>query len=465
MTARIGLNEIPYFSWKGKTIKQITGSIRRNSIDSSYNSTLSAIFRPLPIDGYRKEIANVKNKCNGRTSIKLDDFYTPGANIVFESTTDCSYGLVNTYDLNLVNNSTDKPGVCKVSSDSACISRQNDALRRVRSSGMIRKKYSDSNGFLENYCTDSSQYLNNRNKSYYRNSYHYIRQGTAGVIPGDSLSKANIYITNAPNVCSKFHLESDCSFQYQWIDGYDYTVSLSAGYYDIEDLNNTFKLKMISNKHYYRIKQSGVYVFLLEFGYNSTYDRIQIICRKTDTDTFSSTLYDYPAKTSSEWYTPTGTLVPRIIIAESVFSNMVGIDIGEYPTEEIDSAKYSTGGEQPSGSNIYTSDQTFVGTKSPRVKVNYTPIYYKPSNYQFANQGAVSSSSHIARVKYNIITTNGINYRNSFGPQVANALAYGVPVGGYTGKDQNGYPEPKTPVINKYTGELKSCPVTKMRNG
>jgi hypothetical protein len=89
---------------------------------------------------------------------------------------------------------------------------------------------------------------------------------------------------------------------------------------------------------------------------------------------------------------------------------------------------------------------------------SYIPVYYKPNNSQFATQGAVSSSSLTTRLKYDTITTVGSSYRTPYGASMADALAYGVPTGGYTIKDKIGYPVKSTPVFNKYTGEMtKEC--------
>lgn len=57
---------------------------------------------------------------------------------------------------------------------------------------------------------------------------------------------------------------------------------------------------------------------------------------------------------------------------------------------------------------------------------NQKVSYYKPNNCKFAQQGGVSSSSRIARLKYDTITTfaNGFINDPNFGPHVANAYAY-----------------------------------------
>jgi len=49
---------------------------------------------------------------------------------------------------------------------------------------------------------------------------------------------------------------------------------------------------------------------------------------------------------------------------------------------------------------------------------------YKPNNQQFAQQGAVSSGSRLARLKYNTITKNGASFRNAYGAAAANAGKY-----------------------------------------
>jgi hypothetical protein len=85
----------------------------------------------------------------------------------------------------------------------------------------------------------------------------------------------------------------------------------------------------------------------------------------------------------------------------------------------------------------------------------YIPIYYKPNNPQFAQQGGVTSSSLILRKKYNTITKNTNMFRRAYGINIDNAVAYGVGDTGYTIKDKIGYPNKKTPVFSKYSEEPK----------
>ena len=99
-------------------------------------------------------------------------------------------------------------------------------------------------------------------------------------------------------------------------------------------------------------------------------------------------------------------------------------------------------GTAPALQNAYSPNGTFCSTDGTR-----PVVYYKPNNPEFAQQGAVVSSSYITRVKYNSITKCSNIYRQALGLSVANALAYGVSENGYTIKDVIGYPNTKTPVF------------------
>ena len=99
-----------------------------------------------------------------------------------------------------------------------------------------------------------------------------------------------------------------------------------------------------------------------------------------------------------------------------------------------------------SAENVYASN-TIQYCNNGGTATNYVPVYYKPNNTKFAIQGAVDSSSRLARLKYDTITDVGGSMRSAFGPETANALAYGVPPNGYTIKDKIGYPNKCTPNV------------------
>ena len=117
---------------------------------------------------------------------------------------------------------------------------------------------------------------------------------------------------------------------------------------------------------------------------------------------------------------------------------------------------------------IYTNFQNIIGFTSgnyealsqtsnirPHITHNYVTLNYKPNNPQFGQQGAVSSSSLITRNKYDTITHVGAKMKAPYGSATANALAYGVSDHQYTVKDKIGFPLKRTPVISKYTGEIR----------
>lgn len=53
--------------------------------------------------------------------------------------------------------------------------------------------------------------------------------------------------------------------------------------------------------------------------------------------------------------------------------------------------------------------------------VNFT---YKPNNEKFSQQGAVSASSRLHRLKYNTITKNSYSFKNAYGAAAASAGSY-----------------------------------------
>ena len=49
---------------------------------------------------------------------------------------------------------------------------------------------------------------------------------------------------------------------------------------------------------------------------------------------------------------------------------------------------------------------------------------YKPSNAQYATQGAVDNGTRLAKLKYDTITKNGASFKTAFGEAAANAGKY-----------------------------------------
>ncbi len=307
----LNYTQVPYIAWKGKTFNQITSSIQKNgqlkptlAIPQliSDPSPLQNIRRPLPLKIYRREIVTAAiTNCNPRISSSINVFDQPGGSLVNSACTENNTeGIVNTLDFNYVNNRTEHPMTCSsFTTKGVCLDPGKNALNRVRSSGMIRKKVTFGQQIPEPYCTNSYQYLATRGKTFNQNQYNYLRVGNANARPGSNAAAGNEYAVNT------------------------------------------------------------------------------------------------------------------------------GIN--------------------------YCADPS----------VNFIPTYYKPNNPQFAQEGGVSSSSYITRLKYDTITNNGSIYSKAFGSAVGNALAYTGSPDGYTLKDKIGFPNTGSPIIPKnYYPGLNPDPTT-----
>jgi hypothetical protein len=431
MSELLNKDEGPLISWKGKTFQQIASSIRKNVHSSKYtNMANNRIFKATPLKIYRREIASVydTSHCNVRTSTRIDEMNMPNGYIITSST---GKGLVNTLDFTLTANTSDRPGLC---SNSCILSPADNAKRRVRSSGNIKKQYNPANN-AANYYTDNRQYLESRVKTFQQNQYNYLRQGDATFKPGDSLSVPNIYAGNGLTNCKKYHIPTDTSFSYLWIDGTSMVnVDVPSGYYDAGDLNIILHSKLINNGHYYIQNNNKNKILLLNIVYNSSKNVVEL--KTLHTGSLDSINYSIPANDSNynavTWTTPVTSVVPQFIINNNLFKNAIGFLTGTYPVSR-------------------TSSVDVVSTSSftPGVTSTYQPVYYKPNNPQFAQQGAVSAGALTSRVRYDSITNSSASYRKAYGTSVANALAYGVPENGYTIKDKIGYPNKCYPVFTK----------------
>ncbi|MDB4345586.1 hypothetical protein OAA43_00760 [bacterium] len=79
-------------------------------------------------------------------------------------------------------------------------------------------------------------------------------------------------------------------------------------------------------------------------------------------------------------------------------------------------------GAYSQGFRTYTNNKK-TDCKNEPVGCN-KDIYYKPNNVQFAQQGGVSSSSRLLRLKLNTINNNANSVKTAYGKGAASALAY-----------------------------------------
>ena len=478
MSARLSMNQIPIIEWKGKTFNQIVSHIKKNGTDDN-NSLNNSIFSALPLKIYRREIGG--GDCtSSRNSTTIDILNQPGSSIVNSYSSSCN-GLVNIVDFNLTNNSSEIPGKC----DSECVvgTDATKALRRVRSSGMIKKQFDISND-KPTYYTDSRQYLNSRNKTYEQNNFHYFRQGDENAIQGSPQAQENIYTTNSTTDCKRAYISSDTSFKYEWVagnpvyaetssaptdgssdsaghygsdtNGGEFIVNIKKGFYDVSDINRVLHSYMITREHYYVNPLNGTKHFFIHFVFNSNNRKVELHIDPISKDIIDDlgltrpTIQTNTGERPPIWTIPVATMIPFVKILNNSFASVIGFE-GQSVDESNTPLDYKLYPSVNQSTSYFAESST-----TPLIKPRYNRVYYKPNNYKYAQQGAVSSSSRITRLKYNAITDVASSYTNAFGLHVANALAYGVPANGYTVKDKLGYPLPKTPTFTS-TGEQREC--------
>ena len=420
-------------SWKGQTFNEIATARVKN------NPTNNNIFRANPLRIYRRTTKGTTNsEFNGTMTMDY-----PGAAHKTQST-DC-VGISQTININLTENKSERPGSC-VPCTKTTFSKEADARRRVRSSGMNSRKFFSS----------SKQYLDNRSKSYNRNQYYYIRSGDQSVKAGSGTAQNNVYASNNVSHCKNFEFTSDVSFNYTWISNLNprpvpdneplqtFTVDIPAGKYNNSDINRIFTNTMINNKHYYIAKQGKNKLILMHLVYNSSTNRFEFTTTAASATIFNTTDYLIPeVETSTAQFdafdSPANPTVPTISFSNIEFRNALG-----FTADPV----------------VDPNTLVVSAANAPQSNPGYVPLYYKPNNYKFAQQGAVSSSDRITRLKYESITNSAASYANALGLAVANALAYGVPQGGYTLKDRLGYPNKCTP--KSVNGIMRKCPSTKI---
>jgi hypothetical protein len=552
MTSNIDMGRIPQFNWKGQTFNQITSKIKRNQNNNSSSST-DLYFRAQPLTIYRRElVTNDSSNCNMRTSASIDLFDRPNGSIVNSKANHISDVLENTLDIQLTTNKTEN---FDCNSQTSCFNPVKNALRKLRSGGMIKRQF-DITKNNDTYAVSTSQYLVSRNRTFQQNQYNYIRQGNAMIKPGDALSVQNVYSAQGLNHCQKHFIPVDTSFQYQWIDGNNYTVTIPSGFYTLEDINIKFQFTMSQNYHYYVSKMTKSAIYLMNIAYNSYYNTIEIQVKNTSVNYFSPFNYSMPLDPAkgdgsiiTTWKTPgidmvnpnpnlplvVATLYPVVIINNNLFKDIIGFNAGRYPnyeirknlnntlyqveltrTMEINTALFNSGDvnnnsnlslseftdilqlesfrfgisnysinlsqetqdslleqfEEPSMSlsqflslNIITyvlpelryNPSITSSVHRPMVQPLYVPIYYKPNNPGFAQQGGVSCSTSTLKTKYDTVTNNASIFTKAYGLAVGNEMAYGVPPGGYTVKDKTGFPIKSTPRFSKVDGSLMVC--------
>jgi len=128
--------------------------------------------------------------------------------------------------------------------------------------------------------------------------------------------------------------------------------------------------------------------------------------------------------------------------------------------QEIDGNNYLDSSGNPiypsdssKGSQVFKTNNCTYPNQTGRDCKNRT--IYKPSNNQFATQGAVDNGTRLAKLKYDTITTNGASFRSAFGAQSANAGKYH---GAYNGGSPYFLKSKSTkPIVFRRNGQKTVC--------
>ena len=205
-TAVLQIISKPRFTWKNKTFVQVTTALQKNTGTIAISKTnIQNLFNPTPLKLYRREIASsIIKPCNPRISTSIDELNRPNGYLVYNSAT--NYGLDNVLDLNITTNKYElSTPICNTSTN--CLNQANNARKRVRSSGMMPKKFNPAKN-NDQYYSNTTQYLKSRNRTFEQNQYNYIRQGDPTAQPGSPLAQNNLYSANGISHCSQYKISS-----------------------------------------------------------------------------------------------------------------------------------------------------------------------------------------------------------------------------------------------------------------
>jgi hypothetical protein len=429
-------------SWKGKTINQITSAVQKNQLPAGVIAK-DNIFRAMPLKIHRREIGTSKVCPSSRVSHSIDEINRPGGYIITSAAPDVRNGLVNIIESPAPSNKTDTYGCGAKAATSYTCTEQN-ARKRCRSSGIIKRVYDPARSELA-YFTNTNQYLVSRSKTFAQNQYQHVRLGDVSIVTNPLVSK-DVYSPNGISHCPKASIPTELKFHYYWIDASfsgvhtRHDVVIPPGNYDVHEFNAVFETVMIQNKHYFSYTPTHEKVFLMKIIYNNSNGQVEI--QSFPSNIVSGLMYSLPL--SPGWSMPSQSTVPVFYFPATPIQTIVGFSTGYYPDIISDNT-----------ANHRTTSIGFLSNLKHAIYPAYSITHYKPSNNRFATQGGVSSSDMTVRIKYEAITKNALNASAVFGSHVGNAMSYGVSEHLYTTKDKIGYPVKKTPVIDKYTGELK----------
>jgi hypothetical protein len=170
----------------------------------------------------------------------------------------------------------------------------------------------------------------------YRNTFKYtFPTGAVNFYQGDRLALCALSCyMNWFNISDSLN---NNKFTYYWFSSAypygDFTdqfdVTIPSGYYTTETLNEYLQYTMINNKTY--LEDGSNYVYYIEMKYNTTYNRLQLVCYALPTALPSG--YSYPS--GATWTLPSTATAPVFeVLSDNNFGELIGFDAGQYPPSE-----------------------------------------------------------------------------------------------------------------------------------
>ncbi len=182
----------------------------------------------------------------------------------------------------------------------------------------------------------------------YNNTYKYsFPTGSVNIYQGDEIALVGLSMYQCWfNITSALN---NNKFSYTWYQngneygsGVTYNVTIPDGWYSTETLNEFLQWTMINNLTY--LEDGDNYVYYLEFTYNTTYNRLQLVSYAIPTALPSG--YSYPS--GATWTLPTSATCPTFtVLSTNDFGDVIGFDAGNYPSS-YQSTDYTVLGDNES---------------------------------------------------------------------------------------------------------------------
>ena len=234
-----------------------------------------------------------------------------------------------------------------------------------------------------NLVLNSSNVSNSTNSSY---TYKFV-QGNFHIKNAQCCISQIIMPYSWVNISASIY--QNATFQYKWVDGTTYSITLPDGFYQISDIQNYLYQMQISNNQYLMNTSTGQYQVFINLFTNVAYYSNQLILQTVPT----SLPNGYSAPNGFVFSTTTAK-TPQFIILNNNFQSILGFNYGSYPSSPSTS-NYSvlsniTPNLTPVNSLIVCCDRinnncasqsnildTFYPNASYGSNINYSPTYEK----------------------------------------------------------------------------------------